>query len=202
MLLDSKACYRAVRARDRRFDGRFFVGVSTTKIYCRPICPVRQPKRQNMRFYSSAAAAEGAGYRPCLRCRPERAPGLSSVDAASRLAGAAIAGIEEHATSAGRVSDLAAALGVSDRHLRRVTEAELGVSPVELAQTQRLLLANETDRAALGQGFQQAVELGGLLARRISGGKSRLCRSGKSRETRWIVGCNVREDLAVEGVAG
>jgi AraC family transcriptional regulator of adaptative response / DNA-3-methyladenine glycosylase II len=141
MLLDSKACYRAVRARDRRFDGRFFVGVSTTKIYCRPICPVRQPKRQNMRFYSSAAAAEGAGYRPCLRCRPERAPGLSSVDAASRLAGAAIAGIEEHATSAGRVSDLAAALGVSDRHLRRVTEAELGVSPVELAQTQRLLLA-------------------------------------------------------------
>jgi AraC family transcriptional regulator of adaptative response / DNA-3-methyladenine glycosylase II len=141
MLLDPKACYRAVRARDRRFDGRFFVGVSSTKIYCRPICPVRQPKRQNMRFYSSAAAAEGAGYRPCLRCRPERAPGLSSVDAASRLAGAAIAGIEEHATSAGRVSDLAAALGVSDRHLRRVTEAELGVSPVELAQTQRLLLA-------------------------------------------------------------
>ena len=141
MQLDPKACYRAVRARDRRFDGRFFVGVSSTKIYCRPICPVRQPKRQNMRFYSSAAAAEGAGYRPCLRCRPERAPGLSSVDAASRLAGAAIAGIEEHATSAGRVSDLAAALGVSDRHLRRVTEAELGVSPVELAQTQRLLLA-------------------------------------------------------------
>ncbi len=141
MQLDPIACYRAVRARDRRFDGRFFVGVSSTKIYCRPICPVRQPKRRNMRFYSSAAAAEGAGYRPCLRCRPERAPGLCSVDAASRLAGAAIAGIEEHAASAGRVTDLAAALGVSDRHLRRVTEAELGVSPVELAQTQRLLLA-------------------------------------------------------------
>src|SRR5208282_977083 len=141
MLLDPEACYRAVRARDRRFDGRFFTAVASTGIYCRPICPVRPPKRENMRFYSSAAAAEGAGYRPCLRCRPERAPGLSSVDASSRLAGAAIAGIEEHATSAGRVSDLAAALGVSDRHLRRVTEAELGVSPVELAQTQRLLLA-------------------------------------------------------------
>ena len=141
MPLDSQACFRAVRARDRRFDGRFFVAVSSTGIYCRPICPVRPPKREHMRFYSSAAAAEGDGYRPCLRCRPERAPGLSSVDSASRLAGAAIAGIEEHALSCARVGELAASLGVSDRHLRRVTEAELGVSPVELAQTQRLLLA-------------------------------------------------------------
>ncbi len=141
MLLDPEACYRAVRSRDRRFDGRFFTAVTSTGIYCRPICPVRPPKRENMRFYSSAAAAEGAGYRPCLRCRPERAPGLASVDAASRLVGAAIAGIEEHAVSNGRVGDLAASLGVTDRHLRRVTEAELGVSPVELAQTQKLLLA-------------------------------------------------------------
>jgi AraC family transcriptional regulator, regulatory protein of adaptative response / DNA-3-methyladenine glycosylase II len=141
MLLDSDACFRAVRARDRRFDGRFFVGVASTGIYCRPICPARPPKRENMRFYSSAAAAEGAGFRPCLRCRPERAPGLATVDATSRLVGAAIAGIEEHAVSNARVGELAAFLGVSDRHLRRVTEAELGVSPIELAQTQRLLLA-------------------------------------------------------------
>lgn len=141
MLLDSDACFRAVRARDRRFDGRFFVAISSTRIYCRPICPARPPKRENMRFYSSAAAAEAAGYRPCLRCRPERAPGLSTVDAVSRLVGAAMAGIEEHAASSGRVGELAASLGVSDRHLRRVTEAELGVSPIELAQTQRLLLA-------------------------------------------------------------
>lgn len=141
MLLEPDACFRAVRARDRRFDGRFFTAVSSTGIYCRPICPVRPPKRENMRFFSSAAAAEGAGFRPCLRCRPERAPGLASVDAASRLAGAAIAGIEEHAVSNGRVGDLAASLGVSDRHLRRVTEAELGVSPIALAQTQKLLLA-------------------------------------------------------------
>jgi AraC family transcriptional regulator of adaptative response / DNA-3-methyladenine glycosylase II len=141
MSLDSDACYRAVRARDRRFDGRFFVAVSSTRIYCRPICPVRPPKRENMRFYSSAAAAEGAGYRPCLRCRPERAPGVGAVDAVSRLVCAAIAGIEENALSSGRVGELAASLGVSDRHLRRVTEAELGVSPIELAQTQRLLLA-------------------------------------------------------------
>jgi len=141
MLLDSDVCFRAVRARDRRFDGRFFTAVATTGIYCRPICPVRAPKRENMRFFSSAAAAEGAGFRPCLRCRPEGAPGLAAVDAAGRLIGAAIAGIEEHALSNARVGDLAASLGISDRHLRRLTETELGVSPIELAQTQRLLLA-------------------------------------------------------------
>ena len=141
MELNSDACFRAVRARDRRFDGRFFVAVTSTHIYCRPICPARPPKRENMRFYSNAAAAEGAGFRPCLRCRPERAPGFASVDAVSRLVGAAIAGIEEHALSSARVADLAASLGVTDRHLRRVTESELGVSPIELAQTQRLLLA-------------------------------------------------------------
>src|SRR5271163_1472497 len=141
MLCDPEACFRAVRARDRRFDGRFFTAVSSTGIYCRPICPVRAPKRENMTFFSSAAAAEGAGFRPCLRCRPERAPGLATVDATSRLVGAAIAGIEEHAVSNARVGELAASLGISDRHLRRVTETELGVSPIELAQTQRLLLA-------------------------------------------------------------
>jgi AraC family transcriptional regulator of adaptative response / DNA-3-methyladenine glycosylase II len=141
MELDPNACFRAVRARDRRFDGRFFVAITSTHIYCRPICPARPAKRDNMRFYSSAAGAEGAGFRPCLRCRPERAPGLAPVDAVSRLVGAAIAGIEEHALSSARVGELAASLGVSDRHLRRVTESELGVSPIELAQTQRLLLA-------------------------------------------------------------
>ncbi|HMK87058.1 MAG TPA: AlkA N-terminal domain-containing protein [Steroidobacteraceae bacterium] len=141
MVLDPDACFRAVRARDRRFDGRFFTAVASTGIYCRPICPVRPPKRENMRFFSSAAAAEGAGFRPCLRCRPERAPGLAPIDATSRLVRAAISGLEEYAVSNARIADVAAALGVSDRHLRRVTEAELGVSPVELAQTQRLLLA-------------------------------------------------------------
>lgn len=141
MLLDSNACFLAVRARDRRFDGCFFVAVSSTGIYCRPICPARSPKRENMQFYNSAAAAEGAGFRPCLRCRPERAPGVAVVDAVSRLVGAAIAGMEEHCVSRTGMADLAASLGVSGRHLRRVTESELGVSPIALAQTQRLLLA-------------------------------------------------------------
>ena len=125
--------------------------IAGRSVRCRP------PKRENMRFFSSAAAAEGAGYRPCLRCRPERAPGLASVDAASRLAGAAIAGIEEHAVSNARVGDLAASLGVSDRHLRRVTEAELGVSPIELAQTQKLLLAKRLLERDLAQADRHRV---------------------------------------------
>jgi AraC family transcriptional regulator of adaptative response / DNA-3-methyladenine glycosylase II len=141
MSLEPEVCFRATRARDRRFDGRFFVAITSTHIYCRPICPARPARRENMRFFSSAAAAERAGFRPCLRCRPERAPGVASVDAVSRLVGAAMAGIEEHALSSARVGELAASLGVSERHLRRVTETELGVSPIELAQTQRLLLA-------------------------------------------------------------
>jgi AraC family transcriptional regulator, regulatory protein of adaptative response / DNA-3-methyladenine glycosylase II len=141
MNLDSSSCLRALRTRDRRFDGRMFAAVVTTGIYCRPICPVRPAKAENIRFFSSAAAAESQGYRPCLRCRPERAPGLAGVDAISRLVGAAIAGIEEHSLSSARVGELAQTLGVSDRHLRRATHTELGVSPIELAQTHRLLLA-------------------------------------------------------------
>src|ERR1700712_2403853 len=140
-MLEAEACYRAVRARDRRFDGQFFVAITSTRIYCRPICPARPARRENMRFYAHAAAAERDDFRPCLRCRPERAPGLAPVDAVGRLLSAAIAGIEEHALSSARVGELAASLGVSERHLRRVTESQLGVSPIELAQTQRLLLA-------------------------------------------------------------
>jgi AraC family transcriptional regulator of adaptative response / DNA-3-methyladenine glycosylase II len=174
MQLDSDACFRAVRARDRRFDGRFFVGVSSTGIYCRPVCPARPPKRENMNFFPSAAAAEGKGFRPCLRCRPERAPGVGSVDAVSRLVGAAVAGIEEHALSSARVGDLAARLGVSDRHLRRVTEAELGVSPIELAQTYRLLLAKRLLREtslkladiAFASGFQSLRRFNALFKER------------------------------------
>jgi AraC family transcriptional regulator, regulatory protein of adaptative response / DNA-3-methyladenine glycosylase II len=141
MNLDSSSCIRALRTRDRRFDGRLFAAVVTTGIYCRPICPVRPARAENIRFFPSAAAAESQGFRPCLRCRPERAPGFAGVDAISRLVGAAVAGIEEHALSSSKVGELALALGVSDRHLRRATHAELGVSPIELAQTHRLLLA-------------------------------------------------------------
>src|SRR5881275_3118426 len=94
MTLDSRIWYRALRSRDARFDGRFFVAVSSTRIYCRPICTVKTPRLENCRFYPSAAAAEVAGYRPCLRCRPELAPGNASVDATERLAQAAVSLIE------------------------------------------------------------------------------------------------------------
>ena len=141
MTLDPHTCYRALRARDARFDGRFFVAVSSTRIYCRPVCTVKPPKRENCRFYPSAAAAESGGYRPCLRCRPELAPGNASVDATSRLAQAAASLIEDRTLDGGGLDAVAARLGITDRHLRRAFGAEFGVSPVEFAQTQRLLLA-------------------------------------------------------------
>jgi AraC family transcriptional regulator of adaptative response / DNA-3-methyladenine glycosylase II len=161
MPLDSATCYRALRARDPRFDGRFFVAVSSTRIYCRPVCTVKPPKRENCRFYPSAAAAELGGYRPCLRCRPELAPGNSSIDATTRLAQAAASLIEDGTMNGGGVEALATRLGVSERHVRRALGAEFGVSPVAFAQTQRLLLAKRllTDtglpvtEVALASGF-------------------------------------------------
>jgi AraC family transcriptional regulator of adaptative response / DNA-3-methyladenine glycosylase II len=149
MTLDTATCYRALRARDARFDGRFFVAVSSTRIDCRPVCTVKPPRRENCRFYPSAAAAESAGYRPCLRCRPELAPGNASVDATSRVAQAAASLLEDRAMDEAGLPALASRLGITDRHLRRAFGAEFGVSPVEFAQTQRLLLAKRllTDTA-------------------------------------------------------
>ncbi len=141
MTLDSHTCYRALKARDARFDGRFFVGVSSTRIYCRPVCTVKPPRRENCRFYPSAAAAESAGFRPCLRCRPELAPGNASVDAATRVAQAAASLIEDSVLDEDGLDAVASRLGITGRHLRRAFGAEFGVSPVEFAQTQRLLLA-------------------------------------------------------------
>src|SRR5436309_8276871 len=101
MNLDPEVCYRALTARDPRFDGLFFVGVTTTRIYCRPICPARTPGRDRCRFFPGAAAAERDGFRPCLRCRPELAPGRSPVDAVNRVARAAAARIEAGALDDG-----------------------------------------------------------------------------------------------------
>jgi AraC family transcriptional regulator of adaptative response / DNA-3-methyladenine glycosylase II len=139
MLPEHDACYAALCAHDRRFDGRLFVGVTSTGIYCRPVCNVRTPKAANCRFFANAAAAEAAGFRPCLRCRPELAPGRAPIDSASRLAWAAAQRIE--AGEDGSLDAIADRLGVTARHLRRVFLQEFGVSPVEFGQTQRLLLA-------------------------------------------------------------
>src|SRR6478609_713657 len=120
MILDDDSCYRALRAHDARFDGLFFVAVKTTGIYCRPVCAVKPPLRKNCRFFASAALAEQAGFRPCLRCRPELAPGHAPVDSTRTLAHAAAARIEAGAISdGGSLESLAASLGVSSRQLRR-----------------------------------------------------------------------------------
>ena len=144
MELDPATCFRALAARDARFDGVFFVCVTTTQIYCRPICAARTPRRENCRFFPSAAAAEREGFRPCLRCRPELAPGNAPCDAIGRVARAAAARIEAGALDDdGSLEALAGQLGLSSRQLRRAVRQELGVAPVELVQTRRLLLAKQ-----------------------------------------------------------
>jgi AraC family transcriptional regulator of adaptative response / DNA-3-methyladenine glycosylase II len=139
--VDADVCYRAMLSRDRRFDGVFFVGVTTTGVYCRPICPARTAGRDRCRFFARAAEAERDGFRACWRCRPELAPGLARVDAVPRLVASALARIDEGFLNERSASALAAQLGVSDRHLRRALLAEIGLGPVELAQSRRLALA-------------------------------------------------------------
>ena len=141
MKLDHQSCYQALVSHDPRFDGVFFVGVSSTGIYCRSVCPARTPLKENCSFFPSASAAEQAGYRPCMRCRPELAPGNSHIDAPSQLAALAASRIEDGALDNQSLEDLANELHVSPRHLRRVIQTEFGVSPIQLAQTSRLLAA-------------------------------------------------------------
>ena len=182
MPLDSDACYRALTAHDPRFDGRFYVGVSTTRIYCRPVCTVRLPRRENCHFFASAAAAEVEGYRPCLRCRPELAPGNASVDAVARLAQGAVDLIENGVLDEGGIEHLSARVGVTSRHLRRIFDTEFGVSPIEYAQTQRLLLAKRllTDTAlpvtdvALASGFSSVRRFNALFKARYRMAPGRL----------------------------
>lgn len=189
MKLDPLVCYQALSTRDRRFDGVFFVAVKTTHIYCRPVCKAQTPRFENCAFHPSAASAEKAGYRPCLRCRPELAPGNASVDAVSRLASAAMSRIEDGALSAGTVDDLALEMGISSRHLRRVIESEYGVSPIELAQTQRLLVAKRllTDtklpltEVALASGFASVRRFNALFLERYRMNPSQLRKARDSK---------------------
>uniref|UniRef100_UPI003342A216 DNA-3-methyladenine glycosylase 2 family protein n=1 Tax=Castellaniella defragrans TaxID=75697 RepID=UPI003342A216 len=140
-IVESRSCYAAFKAKDARFDGRFFVGVSSTGIYCRPVCRAKLPREENCTFYETAAAAEQAGYRPCLLCRPELAPGLAPVDATAVLAHRAARLLEENSGSGQNLAEYARRLGCSERHLRRAFTAEFRVSPVQYLQTCRLLLA-------------------------------------------------------------
>lgn len=137
---DADSCYTALALHDARFDGRFFVGVTSTGIYCRPVCQVRTPKRENCRFYPSPAAAESAGFRPCRRCRPELAPGLSPMASGGCLAGLLAQRLEEREDDPSLIA-IAKQLNTSDRRLRRVFRAHYGVSPQQYRQTSRLLAA-------------------------------------------------------------
>jgi AraC family transcriptional regulator of adaptative response / DNA-3-methyladenine glycosylase II len=143
MDLDHGACYRALVTRDTRFDGKFFTGVKTTGIYCRPICPARTPKRQSVTFFPTAAAAQEAGFRPCLRCRPETAPDTPAWRGTSSTVSRGLRLIELGALDDGDVEQLAERLGVGARHLRRLFRQHLGASPVSVAQTRRVLLAKQ-----------------------------------------------------------
>ena len=144
MTHDPAALYNAYASRDPRFDGVFFVGVTSTGIYCRPVCTARTPKPSNCRFFTSAAAAEQASFRPCMRCRPELAPGNAPVDGAGRVAGRIAHRIAEGLPAEnGGLEALASEFHMSARQLRRVVREELGVSPIQLVLTRRLLLAKQ-----------------------------------------------------------
>lgn len=187
------AAYLALKSRDARFDGRLFVGVTSTGIYCRPVCRVRTPRREHCRFFASAAQAEAALFRPCLKCRPEIAPGLSAMDSSAALAQAAARAIEDavHRGEALPLAALAARLGVTDRHLRRIFAAAHGVGAQDYETTQRLLLAKRllTDTAepvaqvALASGFGSLRRFNAAFAARYRMAPTRLRRDGAAART-------------------
>lgn len=150
MQLDHEHCYAIIRSRDARYDGRFFTGVTTTGIYCRPVCPARTPQKDHVRFFASASAAAEAGFRPCLRCRPESSPGTPAWEGGSALVARALHLIEEGILDRGSVDDLAERQHVSARQLRRLFREHLGASPLAVAQTRRVHFAKKLiDETAL-----------------------------------------------------
>ena len=189
--LNPHICYQAMKAHDSRFDGRFFVGVTSTGIYCRPICKVRLPLQKNCTFHISAAAAEVLGFRPCLKCRPELAPGFAATEASQKLAHAAAKMLETAADQNLSIADVALRIGVSERHLRRIFQLAFGVSPVHYAQTQRLLLAKRlltdtalpVNRVALASGFSSVRRMNALFAGRYKFSPTRLRPEQHTRAT-------------------
>jgi AraC family transcriptional regulator of adaptative response / DNA-3-methyladenine glycosylase II len=198
------ARYLALKARDARFDGSFFIGVTSTGIYCRPVCKVKVPRRENCRFFGLAAQAENEGFRPCLRCRPELAPQSSGVwsiqDASYILAHQAARLLDEPEAWNGEspsVEKLAARLGVSDRHVRRIFEAQFGVSPVQYLQTRRLLTAKQLladtslpiTQVALISGFASVRRFNAAFVEHYKLNPTQLRREGSAPATQGI---NVR----------
>ncbi len=189
MLIDAATCSRARFTRDPRFDGRFFIGVLTTRIYCRPICPARPPKEENVRYFATAAAAAEAGLRPCLRCRPEGAPGTPAWSGTSATVSRALRLISESALEDGGVETLSSRLGIGSRHLRRLFLQHLGASPVTVAQTRRLHFAkrllNETQlpmhQIALASGFGSVRRFNACFQKTYGRAPSQLRKLGANR---------------------
>ncbi len=141
MELAFEDCYKAVKTRDSGFDGHFFTGVTTTGIFCRPVCPAVTPKPGNCEFYPSAAAALQAGFRPCLRCRPEAAPNSPAWNGVKTTVSRALKLIEEGALDGNNIEHLSDRLGVGPRHLRRLFAKYVGASPIQVARAHRVLRA-------------------------------------------------------------
>lgn len=187
--LQPELCYRALISRDARFDGRFYVGVVTTGVYCRPVCPARTPKLENVRFYACAAAAQADGFRPCLRCRPESSPGTPAWLGTSATVSRALRFIAGGALNEGGVDDLATRLGIGERHLRRLFLKHLGASPVAVAQTRRLHFAkqliDETDlpmaQIAFDAGFLSLRRYNAAMKRAFGRSPTELRKAGRSR---------------------
>ena len=193
--LENDACYLALKSHDARFDGSFFTAVTSTGIYCRPICRVKLPRRENCRFYRHAAQAEAAGFRPCLRCRPELAPraaSWSTEDASRILALQAARLIDEPDAwpeDGPGAASVARRLGVSDRHLRRIFEAQFGVSPLQYLQTRRLLAAKQLiadtrlpmTQVALASGFASVRRFNAAFAAHYGLNPGAMRRAGGSR---------------------
>ena len=138
VMLDFETCNAARLSRDPAYDGKFFTAVRTTKIYCRPVCPVKQPLTKNVSYFPTAAAAENAGFRPCLRCRPETAPFCPAWNGTRSTVARALKLIESGALDTGTVEAMAARLGVGARHLSRLFANHIGASPYQTAQTLRI----------------------------------------------------------------
>ena len=195
MTLDFDTCYRAVVARDPRFDGRFFTGVTSTGIYCRPTCPARTPARRNTRFFPHAGAAEAAGFRACRRCRPESSPGSPDWNSRADLAARAVRLIADGYADEHGISGLARRLAVTERHLRRRLLAELGTTPIALARTTRLQTARrllaETDMAvteiAFASGFSSVRQFNASF-REAYGQPPTAWRARVPRPGRWPAG--------------
>jgi AraC family transcriptional regulator of adaptative response / DNA-3-methyladenine glycosylase II len=189
---DGRRLYKALASRDSRFDGVFFVGVTSTGVYCRPICPVKTPREANCRFFTTPQEAEQAGFRPCLRCRPELAPGSAPVDDAQRIAQLIVQRLEEgNFDEKAGLDEIADQFELSSRQIRRIVQKELGVPPIQLLQTRRLLLAKQLltettlpiTEVAFASGFSSLRRFNDAFKRRYRMPPTRLRRNANEDAT-------------------